>query len=73
LAGATIGLTALRCSSCLGGSIAMNIGRRSSGGRMMVMPPKVSSTRTIWWLTSTCMMSLYLVTDQYGPNRLSLQ
>ena len=38
--GATIGLTALRCASCLGGSMAMNIGSgNSSRWLAMVIPP----------------------------------
>ena len=63
--GATIGLTTLRCLSCLGGSMAMNIGSRKSGRWLRsVMPPSVASEEKTWWLVSTAMMSLYLVTDQ---------
>src|SRR6185437_9108440 len=61
LPGETIGLTTLRCASCLGGSIAMNIGSlKSSLGSTMVMD---GSDEKSAWLVSTAMMSLYLVTD----------
>ena len=45
LCGATIGLTARRCSSCLGGSMAMNICSRCSmfGAFHSAMPPCVQS------------------------------
>jgi hypothetical protein len=69
LAGATTGCTTLRCSSCFGGSMAMNIGsRRSSGRSISVIAPSDESTP---WASSACMMSLYLVSDQYGPTALS--
>ena len=43
-AGATIGLTARRWTSCFGGSIAMNIWSRSVSGRStMTMPPRLQS------------------------------
>ena len=61
--GETAGLTVLRCTSCLGGSMAMNMGRGPSSPSWvaMVMPPSEEKT---WWLVSTAMMSLYLVIDQ---------
>ena len=64
--GATAGLTVLRCMSCLGGSMAMNMGKGpcSCAWVTMVMPPSDEKTP---WLVSTAMMSLYLVIDQYGP------
>jgi hypothetical protein len=44
LAGATIGLTTFRCSSCRGGSMEMKLARRNSIGRsVMVMPPNRAS------------------------------
>ena len=62
LCGETIGLTVLRWTSCLGWSIAMNIGRvKSSSGSKMVMAGSDENTS---WLVSTAMMSLNLVTDQ---------
>ena len=62
LCGDTIGLTVLRCTSCLGGSMAMNIGMvKSAGWSPMVIEPWDENA---WWLVSTAMMSLYLVTDQ---------
>jgi len=58
LAGATMGCTALRCSSCCGGSMAMNIGSCSSGGgSKSVMPPCRQSDEKMAGLVSTCMMS----------------
>ncbi len=40
LAGATIGLTTLRCSSCRGGSMEIKLARRNSIGRSVIeMPP----------------------------------
>ncbi|MGY4195085.1 hypothetical protein ACVIM9_004426 [Bradyrhizobium sp. USDA 4520] len=30
------------------------------------MPPSVESEEKMPWLVSTCMMSLYFTTDQYG-------
>ena len=65
LAGATIGLTTLRCSSCRGGSIEMKLERRYCIGRsVMVMPPSLASEEYISGCVSTCMMSLNLVTDE---------
>ncbi len=62
LAGETAGLTALRWASCLGGSMAMNIGVwNSSSGSSMVIEP---SDENSWWLESTATMSWYLVIDQ---------
>jgi hypothetical protein len=58
LAGATMVLTALRWSSCLGGSIAMNIGSRSPSGALnSVMPPCVQSDENSAGWVSTNMMS----------------
>ena len=58
LPGATIGLTALRCSSCLGGSIAMNICKRwSIGASNRPMPPWAQSDENSAWWVSTAMMS----------------
>ena len=52
--------------------MAMNIGSgKSALWSRMAMPPRVESDEYTWWLVSTAMMSLYLVTDQYGPNSLS--
>ena len=63
--GETIGLTVLRCMSCLGWSMAMNMGRvKSSSGSNRVIAGSEEKTP---WLVSTAMMSLYLVTDQKGP------
>ncbi len=67
--GPATGATTLRCSSCFGGSMAMNMGSwKSSSSSSRVMPP---SDEKIWWFMSTCLMSWYFVTDQYGPNSLS--
>jgi hypothetical protein len=61
----------LRCTSCLGGSMAMNIGRgKSSSGSNNTID---GSDEKRWWSVSTAMMSLYLVMDQYGPFKLSGQ
>ncbi len=69
LCGLTMGLTVLRWASCLGGSMAMNMGSwKSSSWSPMVIERSEENT---WWLVSTAMMSLYLVTDQYGPNSSS--
>ena len=63
--GETIGCTTLRCTSCLGGSMAMNIGSSSSAGRSRrTMPPSVELDENVLWFTSRAMMSLCLVTDQ---------
>ncbi len=44
LLGETMGLTVLRWASCLGGSMAMKLGRRRSGRTSrMVMPPRADS------------------------------
>ena len=73
-AGETIGCTILRCSSCLGWSMAMNIGSSRSPVRSRsVMPPKVDEEENALWFTSTETMSLYLLIDQKGPIGLSLQ
>ncbi len=37
------------------------------------MPPSDAADENTVWLVSISMMSLYLVTDQYGPNIESLQ
>ena len=37
------------------------------------MPPSAAADENTAWLVSMSMMSLYLVTDQYGPNMPSLQ
>ena len=59
---ATTGLTTLRWASCLGGSMAMNIGSwKSSSGSAMVIARSEENTAG---LVSTAMMSLYRVTDQ---------
>ena len=69
--GASAGLTVLRCTSCLGGSIEMKFEaeRRPSlyccasfDGRAMPLAEEKT-----WWLESTAMMSLYLVIDQKAP------
>jgi hypothetical protein len=66
---ATIGLTVLRCTSCLGGSMAMNIGSvKSSAGSGSTI---VGSDEKASWLVSTAMMSFHLVTDQYPPMSFS--
>ena len=43
----------------------MNIGsgKSSSGSNSTIE----GSEENCWWFVSTAMMSLYLVTDQYGP------
>ena len=64
-AGATMGLTALRCTSCLGGSIAMNIGRTWPRG--LLTSVMLGSEENTAWLVSTAMMSSWRVTDQGGP------
>ncbi len=61
--GETAGLTVLRCTSCRGGSMAMNIARRGWSGGASVMPMPEADENT-WWFVSTAMMSLYLVIDQ---------
>jgi hypothetical protein len=59
LCGLTMGLTVLRWASCLGGSMAMKLGRRRSGrASRMVMPPSAASEEKTPWLVSTAMMSL---------------
>ena len=46
----------------------MKFGRRIGSGILkIVMPPRLCSDENTLWLVSTFMMSLYLVTDQYGP------
>ena len=56
LSGPTIDCTVLRCRSCLGGSIAMNIGSwKSSSWSTIVMPPSDEKTPCE---VSTVMMSL---------------
>ena len=68
LAGATMGLTTLRCSSWRGGSIEMNDERRNFIGRSVIeMPPSLTSEEKISGCVSTAMMSLNLVTDQKEP------
>src|SRR5580704_4676364 len=62
----TIGAITLRWLSCLGGSMAMNIGIWKSSSCWSKIEMDFSDEKT-WWLVSTVMMSLYLVTDQYGP------
>jgi hypothetical protein len=37
------------------------------GGSSILMPPTSSDDEKMRWFTSTFMMSLYLVTAQYGP------
>src|SRR5882757_11167062 len=72
--GVNIGATVLRCAEWRGWSMAMKLSRRkSSGTSRMVMPPSDAAEENTAWLVSMSMMSLYLVTDQYGPNMLSLQ
>ena len=62
LAGATTGLTVLRCTSCLGGSIEMKLWRcgrlaiSAFASRLCSVMP--SSDENTWWLVSTAMMSL---------------
>ncbi len=69
-----IGATVLRCAEWRGWSMAMKLSRRKSAGTSrMVMPPSEAADENTEWLVSMSMMSLYLVTDQYGPNMLSLQ
>jgi hypothetical protein len=69
-----IGATVLRWAEWRGWSMAMKLSRRRSGATSrMVMPPREDADENTAWLVSTSMMSLYLVTDQYGPNMLSLQ
>lgn len=59
LPGETTGLTVLRWWSCLGGSMAMNIGRDSSPPLPpMTMPPSEASDEKRLWSVSTAMMSL---------------
>jgi hypothetical protein len=70
--GETIGWTTFRWASCLGGSIAMNIGSsRSPGLSRSVMPPSAELDEKTLCLTSTSMMSMCFVTDQKGPTGLS--
>jgi hypothetical protein len=65
LPGATIALTDLRCSSCFGGSIAMQLGRTSGAGRSAsAIPPSWAWQEKLAWSVSTAMMSCYLVVDQ---------
>ena len=50
LAAVNIGLTTSRCRSCLGGSIAMNIGSgKSLSWSRMVMPPRLQSDENSSW------------------------
>ena len=37
------------------------------GASLIMMPPTSSDEENTLWLTSTCTMSRYLVTAQYGP------
>ena len=72
--GVNIGATVLRCAEWRGWSMAIKLSRRRSGAMSrMVMPPSEAADENTAWLVSMSMMSLYLVTDQYGPNMLSLQ
>ena len=72
--GVNIGATVLRCAEWRGWSMAIKLSRRRSGATSrMVMPPSEAADENTAWLVSMSMMSLYLVTDQYGPNMLSLQ
>src|SRR5215470_1372360 len=72
--GVNIGATVLRWAAWRGGSMAMKLSRRKSGSMSrMVMPPRDEAEENTEWLVSISMMSLYLVTDQYGPNIESLQ
>jgi len=67
----TMGAIVLRCASCLGGSMAMNIGSwKSSAAASPSLSPMemLFSDENTWWLVSMAMMSSNLVTDQYGPN-----
>jgi hypothetical protein len=51
--------------------MAMKLVRRNSTGWSRIeMPPSAAADENTAWLVSTSMMSLYLVSDQYGPNRL---
>src|SRR5262249_39680235 len=71
--GVNIGATVLRCAECRGWSMAMKLSRRGSGATSrMVMPPSAAAEENTAWLVSISMMSLYRVTDQYGPNMLAL-
>ena len=59
MTGAAMGLTTSRCWSCLGGSMAMNIGmRKSSRWSRMVIPPRLEADENTVWFASPCMMSL---------------
>src|SRR6516165_9638574 len=63
--GVNIGCTVLRCAECRGWSIAMKLGQSYPGGTSRIeIPPSETSEEKMPWLVSTCMMSLYLVTDQ---------
>ena len=53
--------------------MAMKLGRlKSIGTSRITMPPNMASDENTVWLVSTCMMSLYLVTDQNDPYMPSL-
>ena len=41
------------------------------GASLIMMPPTSSDEENTLWFTSTCTMSRYLVTAQYGPYGLS--
>jgi hypothetical protein len=54
--------------------MAIKLSRRRSGATSrIVIPPREAADENTAWLVSMSMMSLYFVTDQYGPNMLSLQ
>ena len=66
--GLTVELTSRRCSSCSGGSMRMKLVRSMPfGASLIMMPPTSSDEENTLWFTSTCTMSRYLVTAQYGP------
>src|SRR6267154_364061 len=72
--GVNIGATVLRCAEWRGWSIAMKLSRRKSvATSRMVMPPSEDADENTEWLVSMSMISLYLVTDQYGQKMLALQ
>ena len=73
LGGATAGVTALRWSSCSGGSWAINVvmpnapsGNSASIGKPSTIP---CAELKFFQSASTFLMSLYFVRDQYRPAR----
>ena len=61
-AGETAGVAVLRCTSCLGGSMAMNMGGANPSGLSPMTMSRLDEKT--WWLVSTATMSWKRVMDQ---------